>query len=50
MAAGRAEDAKAEVKIDNFAFFPAILKVKKGTEGTWINEDDIPHTVAGAVE
>ena len=45
MAAVRAEVAKAEVKIDNFAFSPAVLRVKKGTEVTWINEDDIPHTV-----
>jgi plastocyanin len=45
VAAVRAEDAKAEVKIDNFAFSPAVLKVKKGTEVTWTNEDDIPHTV-----
>ena len=35
----------AEVKIDNFAFTPATLTVKAGTEVTWINRDDIPHTV-----
>lgn len=44
----RAEDGKAEVKIDNFAFSPAELKVRKGTDVTWINEDDIPHTVVAA--
>jgi amicyanin len=37
---------QATVKIDNFTFEPAILKVKAGATVTWINEDDIPHTVA----
>jgi plastocyanin len=35
----------AEVKIDNFSFAPAILTVKAGTQITWTNGDDIPHTV-----
>src|ERR1700739_2973942 len=34
-----------EVKIDNFAFNPAVITVKVGTQVTWINRDDIPHTV-----
>ena len=33
------------VKIDNFTFTPATLTVKAGTQITWINADDIPHTV-----
>jgi plastocyanin len=33
------------VKIDNFAFAPEQLTVKAGTTVTWINQDDIPHTV-----
>jgi len=33
------------VKIDNFEFVPAQLTVKAGTTVTWINADDIPHTV-----
>jgi plastocyanin len=37
--------AVAEVKIDNFAFTPGVITVKVGTEVTWINHDDIPHTV-----
>ncbi len=41
----RAEDGKAAVHIDNFAFVPAELKIRKGTEVTWTNNDDIPHTV-----
>ena len=35
----------AEVKIDNFAYTPGVITVKVGTEVTWINHDDIPHTV-----
>jgi plastocyanin len=35
----------AEVKIDNFTFGPAALTVPVGTTVTWINKDDIPHTV-----
>jgi plastocyanin len=38
--------AATEVKIDNFTFAPQRLTVKAGTTVTWINEDDIPHTVA----
>ncbi len=34
-----------EVKIDNFAFTPAIITVKAGSKVTWTNQDDIPHTV-----
>jgi amicyanin len=36
-----------EVKIDNFTFGPATLTVPVGTTVTWINKDDIPHTVVG---
>jgi plastocyanin len=34
-----------EVKIDNFSFAPAALVVQVGTAVTWVNHDDIPHTV-----
>jgi plastocyanin len=34
-----------EIKIDNFTFGPAALKVPVGTTITWVNRDDIPHTV-----
>jgi plastocyanin len=44
--AALAEPAAVEVKIDNFTFTPQHLTVKPGTTVTWINEDDIPHTVA----
>jgi plastocyanin len=37
--------ATSEVKIDNFSFGPAALTISAGTTVTWINRDDIPHTV-----
>jgi plastocyanin len=43
-AAARSDDA-ATVKIDNFKFGPDKLTVTKGTEVTWTNEDDIPHSI-----
>jgi len=35
----------AEVKIDNFSFGAMNITVAAGTTVTWINRDDIPHTV-----
>ena len=32
----------------NFTFVPQRITVKAGTTVTWINEDDIPHTVASS--
>ena len=34
-----------EVKIDNFSFGPAELTIPEGTTVTWVNRDDVPHTV-----
>src|SRR5271166_4525701 len=34
-----------QITIDNFSFAPATLTVPAGTEVTWVNIDDIPHTV-----
>lgn len=39
------EPVPIEIKMDNFSFRPAKVKVPVGTEVTWINRDDIPHTV-----
>jgi plastocyanin len=33
------------VTIDNFAFTPATLTVKLGTKVTFVNHDDIPHSI-----
>jgi len=38
----------AEVKIDNFSFGPQTLTVPVGATVTWVNRDDIPHTVVSA--
>jgi plastocyanin len=37
--------AGVQVAIDNFSFNPPTLTVAVGTEVTWVNHDDIPHTV-----
>jgi len=52
LAAGapQAAGAAAEVKIDNFSFGPADLKIAAGTTVTWVNHDDIPHTVVSTDE
>ncbi|HLX06411.1 MAG TPA: cupredoxin family copper-binding protein [Thermoanaerobaculia bacterium] len=45
-AAGQDKAAAAvEVKIDNFSFAPQTVTVAAGTTVTWVNRDDIPHTV-----
>jgi plastocyanin len=41
----QSQASTAEVKIDNFSFGPQTLTVPAGTTATWINRDDIPHTV-----
>lgn len=38
-------DSWAEVKIDNFAFAPVMPRVKAGATVTWVNHDDIPHSI-----
>ena len=37
----------ARVSIDNFSFTPKEITVTKGTTVTWVNHDDVPHTVVG---
>jgi plastocyanin len=46
--AGAAPAANSEVQIDQFAFVPQRVTVKAGTMVTWINQDDVPHTVASS--
>ena len=46
--ASLAQAAELEVNIDQFAFAPQHITVKAGTTVTWINEDDVPHTVASS--
>lgn len=40
-----AAGTEANATIDNFTFTPQRMTVKAGTTVTWINQDDIPHTV-----
>jgi 3',5'-cyclic-AMP phosphodiesterase len=37
-----------QVEIANFTFAPKLLTVGRGTSVTWINNDDVPHTIASA--
>ena len=50
VAAVQAKEAAAasQVRIGNFVFTPAEITVAPGTTVTWVNEDDIPHTVAAS--
>jgi amicyanin len=47
-AARSAPATDAEVDIDQFTFTPQHITVKAGTTVTWINEDDVPHTIASS--
>jgi plastocyanin len=38
-------DDGLDVGIDNFKFGPAALTIATGTEVTWTNHDDIPHSI-----
>ena len=40
-----AAPAPVTVKISNFVFAAQTITVAPGTTVTWVNEDDIPHTV-----
>ncbi len=39
---------EARVTIDQFAYGPRELTVPAGTRVTWVNRDDVPHTVTSA--
>jgi plastocyanin len=43
-----ATTAAHEISIDNFTFSPQILDVPVGATITWINRDDVPHTIVDA--
>ena len=47
-AAWSAPATDAEVDIDQFTFLPQRITVKAGTTVTWINEDDVPHTIVSS--
>ncbi|HUA37887.1 MAG TPA: cupredoxin family copper-binding protein [Candidatus Sulfopaludibacter sp.] len=43
--AGDTMTNSVQVTIDNFNFTPPALTVPVGTKVTWVNQDDVPHTV-----
>jgi plastocyanin len=42
--------ASTEVIIDNFTFDPPKLSISAGTQVTWINHDDVPHTATSSTK
>jgi plastocyanin len=48
--AASVQAADTEVNIHNFTFAPQRTTVEAGTTVTWINDDDIPHTVASSTK
>ncbi len=48
--AAQEQPSAAQVKIDNFSFSPQVLTVAPGTKVTWVNNDDIPHTVVSTTD
>jgi plastocyanin len=44
-ASAQPNPSSVDIKIDNFSFGPMELTVPVGATVTWINRDDIPHTV-----
>lgn len=46
LGAGEAEKPPVtSIAIDNFSFTPREVTVKEGSTITWVNHDDVPHTV-----
>jgi plastocyanin len=43
--ASEPKSAPRDIAIDNFTFTPSTLTVAAGTTVTWVNHDDVPHTV-----
>jgi plastocyanin len=43
--AAQEKSSSSVVSIDNFSFVPSPLEINAGTQATWINKDDVPHTV-----
>ena len=43
--AASAQQIKPDVAIDNFTYTPSKITIPVGTTVTWVNHDDVPHTV-----
>ena len=42
---GAAHSDEVTIKIENFTFNPASVTIKVGDKITWMNGDDIPHSI-----
>jgi len=42
---GLAQAEEVTIKIENFTFNPSSVTIRPGTTVTWVNGDDIPHSV-----
>jgi plastocyanin len=43
-------EGDVKITIDNFTFSPPKMMISKGSEVTWTNQDDIPHSIVlGAI-
>jgi len=40
-----AQPLNRDVSIDNFTFTPSTITIPAGATVTWVNHDDVPHTV-----
>src|SRR5437763_9362415 len=47
-AKGEAAASPMEVRVDNFTFGPDTLTVPVNSTVTWVNKDDVPHTIASS--
>jgi plastocyanin len=45
VSSAKAAPPEATVSIDNFTFKPNVLTIKPGTIVTFVNHDDIPHSI-----
>jgi plastocyanin len=45
VAAAQDKSAANTVTVDNFSFAPSPIEIHARTRVTWINKDDVPHTV-----
>lgn len=48
IAAGAPAGTSVDLEITKFAFAPKEITVAPGTRVTWVNRDEVPHTVTGS--
>ena len=45
-----AQEVPNQINIDNFRFNPREMTVTAGTQVTWVNNDDVPHTATSSAK